>query len=623
MTTLGSDAQASSEALELGVSENAALVQFRQLSERLGGVRGRRGLGPWRRESRTNRLLGPAPALTTGEPCVEVVGASRDGDVTDHLAEKGHRGDRTARRRHPHGRRAGWLTLAVAFAAFLCALPAPAPAVDTGPHTDMTRDALTAEGFSPASASIAAVDNWLVDYYTNPDQNPYSGHAHALLGPTRLGRARESWPQHWVLAARRLHFDAERRALPMPDLSKTSGIEQEWQRLMWTTRYRQLRYAAQRNDPLLVLAAVGITLHTVQDFYTHSNWVEDYRRPRGGILDQGGGPGIKALGYGDTPTWFDVPPEVRRTLTFDREVYTGVKNVRRGHGHWRSNDNLNLRDGLNKDWPGRPKFEEAYITAYFATRQWVRAMRTWLGNEPLWNRAMSMAHTSALAHDIRGAQEISQHSGHWQGGGEPCVPFTGSGIGCGPRTGKAGSVVSLRVALGDYHSRGPTPYRRAFNAMIGEWWKYPENIPTQADLPSSRTDQVFTRFVKLEVLNYRGIDLGDVPGEADIYANARIAGQPFTSTIINGADSFRFTGVYQPFTWLRSVPTTNRASRPVTSMTVRVETGNRALAGTDDDVHLRINGNLRFPLDKGGYNDFERGDSDVYSVPIGTAHETA
>ena len=52
--------------------------------------------------------------------------------------------------------------------------------------------------------------------------------------------------------------------------------------------------------------------------------------------------------------------------------------------------------------------------------------------------------------------------------------------------------------------------------------------------------QALTRFVKLEVPRYRGIALGDPVGGADIYANARIAGVPYTSTIINAADSFGF-----------------------------------------------------------------------------------
>jgi hypothetical protein len=107
----GSDRQAGTESFELGVSDDTAPVQLGQLPKRLGGVRrrlgrdtrgGPLGLRRCRRESRTNRMLGPAPALTPSEPRIEVVGTSRDGDVADHLAEKGHCGDSTARRAGTH-----------------------------------------------------------------------------------------------------------------------------------------------------------------------------------------------------------------------------------------------------------------------------------------------------------------------------------------------------------------------------------------------------------------------------------------------------------------------------------------------------------------------------------------
>ena len=289
---------------------------------------------------------------------------------------------------------------------------------------------------------------------------------------------------------------------------------------------------------------LGMSLHAVQDFYAHSNWVEDPDPEHGR-----GGPGVSSLGFGETPTWFDVPPEVRQGLTENRAVYTGVSGIPRGHGNWQSNKNRHLRGGLNKDWSGRPKYQQSYVTAYFATRQWIRAVRAWLGNEPLWRRAMRLPMTAALRHDIAGAEGISIFSGHWDGAGEPCLPFK-----CGERTGNAGSVTSLRLALGDFHDRGPTPYRRAFNTYIGGYREYPPEPISMPDLPSSRTDQVLTRFVKVEILGYRGIDLGDPVGSADIYANARIDGQPYTSTVINGEQSFSFPGSYGPFTWIRSVP---------------------------------------------------------------------
>ena len=497
--------------------------------------------------------------------------------------------------------------VAIALAGAGCLAPAAGQAYDTGPHADMTRDALTSEGFSAAAGDIGMVNNWFVDYYTNPDQNPYSGHANALIGVTRLGLARESWPASWVDGARKMHFDAETRTPAMPDLSKTAGVEREWQRLMFLTRARA-QYAAQRNDPIRVMAVIGSSLHSVQDFYTHSNWVEDRV-----AADGRGGPGLAQRGLGEAPTWFDVPPAVRQTLVGNSEVYTGVKGIPRGHGNWQSDKNTSLAGGLNKDWPGRPKYRESYTAAYFASRQWIRAIRGWMGNEALWRRTMALRDSAALRHDVAGAEEISQFSGHWQGAGEPCLPFS-----CGERTGKAASISSLRLALGDFHDRGPTPYRRAFNEIVAEWGRYPVEAAGLPDLPGTKADQQRTRFVKLEVPEYRGIDLGDIPGEADIYANARIRGQSYTSTIINGEDSFTFPGSYAPFTWIRSVPAANRARTPVTSMIVRVETGGRSSAGTDDDVYLRV-GRERFSLDKGLYDDFERGDDDTYSVPIGSA----
>ena len=117
---------------------------------------------------------------------------------------------------------------------------------------------------------------------------------------------------------------------------------------------------------------------------------------------------------------------------------------------------------------------------------------------------MTMPITSELTHDLRGAEQISAHSGHWMGGGEPCVPFS-----CGERTGKAGSVVSLRLALGDYHDRGPTRYRRAFNATIATWRQYPTEPLDLPDPPSTRAEQANTRFVRLTIPRYDGIDLGD------------------------------------------------------------------------------------------------------------------
>ena len=117
----------------------------------------------------------------------------------------------------------------------------------------------------------------------------------------------------------------------------------------------------------------------------------------------------------------------------------------------------------------------------------------------------------------------------------------------------------------------------------------------------------------------RGYDwaLGDPgPDDADLYVNARVRGQGFDSPVIHDHDRFGFSKPYGAFTWIRSVPADWRASTPVSSLTVRVKTGGRRLAGTDDDVYLRVNNGLRFDLEKRAYDDFERGDDDTYAVPL-------
>ncbi|HVH00435.1 MAG TPA: hypothetical protein VM844_06690, partial [Miltoncostaeaceae bacterium] len=67
--------------------------------------------------------------------------------------------------RAPHRRRRlAFRRAAAVAAATLCLAVAPtAGAFDTGPHFDITRDALTAEGFNDNAIQTAQVSNWFVD----------------------------------------------------------------------------------------------------------------------------------------------------------------------------------------------------------------------------------------------------------------------------------------------------------------------------------------------------------------------------------------------------------------------------------------------------------------------------
>ena len=494
--------------------------------------------------------------------------------------------------------------LAAVAVAAMAAFATPAGAFDAGPHSDMTRDALTSEGFGRAAADVGVVENWFVDYYWNAKSNPFSGYADfKTKAAANVDVADiEFWPKAVIKGTDHMHFDSSE----FPDLRNNKGIEEEWQRMMKLTR-GQLARAKSFQDPLAVVATIGMTLHTVQDFYAHTNWVET--KGEYGSTD---GPDWSRE-FGSHPTYFDIRRGIR---LFEGQIYSGVRGAARGHGKWNTDQNESHARGLNKDWPGRPLFQKAYVTSYFASRQWIRAMREWLGDDALWARAQSLAAPKGLRSDLRASFDVSKYSGHWQGNGEPCKNAV---VACGELKGAAGSVLGLRSAIKTYHEDHNVSQARRKFEQIAPVFRLDSPAPVVADPASSRDVQGLTRFVQLEVQQMRGFsgELGDPgPDDADLFASAHIRGQAFESPVIHDHDRFGFPKPYRAFTWLRSVPADWRASEPVSSLTVRVRTGDRRFAGTDDDVFMRVGRGLRFDLDKRAYDDFERGDDDTYAVRI-------
>jgi CARDB len=507
------------------------------------------------------------------------------------------------------------MAAAAAVAAAVALATAPtAGAYDTGPHFDITRDALTAEGFNDTAIQTVQVSNWFVDLYENAKTIPFSGHAGAfkeLIGGVNTGVeavavALNRWPDAVVENADRSHFDASGGGF-----SNAAQITAEWDRLRRAVGALAVK-ARVDNDPAQLLSVLGISLHQVQDFYSHTNWLEP-----GGVAG-GQGPDWAGKGFGRTPTWFDVPAPMRSAEV----LYAGGSvGIGRNHGGWNADGNTSLTRFNAKDWPGRPLYTEAYLASYFATRQWVQALRAHVADEAFWARAMRLARAPALlAKDQKGALNISFASGHWQGQGEACNPSF-STLSCGDRNGPGGNLIDLRGAVIDYFKPVllVSEMRRRFESNIT--LTHGDAPGTPFAVPSSQPMQASTRFARLQVTSMAEIDNLDIPGDADLFTRARIGSQRFISGVINSRDSFSFRLPNYPFTFIKSVPTNARFTTPVTSLRVRVRTGDVRFAGTDDDVYLRINDRQRFPLDKRLYDDFERDDDDTYSVPIDGALE--
>lgn len=291
------------------------------------------------------------------------------------------------------------LGLAAALLVLVCD-SRPARAFDTGPHYDLTRAAFRDEGFSSASAviGIAQVSNWLVDYYSTRPSLP--GSEDALVAG--------------VLA--HLHFDS---------LVSVVQIRNSWNRLALNTQ-RSVQAAArdvlaasnaaERQRRLIYLAVlIGASLHPVQDFYSHSNWVETYPM-RGGA-------------YG-TRTWFDTPSpsaSLRTGLVGHGNDLHPTGDSTRDHG-----DN---KTGMNHDSYDRPRWPEAYVYAYSASRQWLAAVRQWVeqADPAVWRELvalrLSKADARALDADLAAAYELSlwiyvpfMKDGAWKGSGSGSLP---------------------------------------------------------------------------------------------------------------------------------------------------------------------------------------------------------
>lgn len=268
------------------------------------------------------------------------------------------------------------LTLSILLAGF-------ASALDTGHHFDLTGKVLSERGFGEDAVRVAQVENWLTDYYSN--------------SPTYKEKKRE------ILEL--LHFD---------NLYDRRQIVSYWRQYLFNLKAATEK-AARENDELQMLVVLGIGLHSTQDFYAHSNWVETHPRIKDGpyrtdtILSAPGG--LSPAG----PELFSGRYPAERTIGPDgKPVPKGAAY----HGDYET--------GLNKDSPIRNGWDEALVFAYCSSHEITAAIEAWAeeARPGFWKRVREFKareDADQLDHDIRAARNISMwfkakgQDGHWKG----------------------------------------------------------------------------------------------------------------------------------------------------------------------------------------------------------------
>lgn len=411
----------------------------------------------------------------------------------------------------------------LATALVFCLLGArTAGAFDTGPHFDITQDVLRSEGFSTNAIATVQSANFLVDFYEFIGKVPKA----AVRCEDDIANVLDSGD--------RQHFD---------DLYSTKEVSEKWDAMLTATK-KAAEAKRDSGDVLGLMALLGASLHNVQDFYAHSNWVE----PNG----PGIGKGALAK-YGDHPTWLSVDRVDRDRL----HVYTREKVANRDvrtHGDWNSN-----AVALNKDWAGRPFYDDAYICAYFASRQWVRLFQTFVNQSSTWTKMQQFPVTSFNPwRDWEYARKISFYGGHWYGNGGP----TGSGVDAFTSKAAATSPDLLIGAVRGYMdglciTGKRSALRQKMEPMLLTWGNAAFTGPFNVTLPSASPESL--QFVQLQVRKILATkaDDGFGGGDMDWYSRVEIARQSYWSGLIDEHDNFDFTiSPYAPWVMTKALPTT-------------------------------------------------------------------
>jgi hypothetical protein len=250
-------------------------------------------------------------------------------------------------------------SLAAAFAALALVLPfVPAAAFDTGPHASITVDAMMRAGFNRNAADATQVENWLTDYYTS---SPTLGSATAQCDLEKL------------------HFD---------DVFSTGDVANYWSTLLANTK-DAVATAQQHNDVVEFYTVLGMSLHVVQDFYSHSNWVEQ----------------VGASGNYLTRSWYDAPPPAGAVFT---GWYPNCLNIPQGnhvpHGGYTW--------GMNHDSVVRPNYDRAYVYGLAASYEWTMNVLSWLSPN-FANQVKSYNPSASDARDLAYDQKASIYISEW------------------------------------------------------------------------------------------------------------------------------------------------------------------------------------------------------------------
>ncbi len=215
---------------------------------------------------------------------------------------------------------------------FLCMYSIQATAFDTWWHAECTRKAMVANGFSGDARLATQVSNYITDFMAVLNM------PNEWVGEIKINKALFRSDHSYDF----LHFDA---------IYTTADIEKNWQLIFENTKATLKQFAASSSvksefRQIVIFNILGASLHIIQDFYSHSNWVNTYM----------------AKGISPIPIWYDVAESERGKM----KIFTGIY-AKPFNGHV-------SHDSLHKDNSARSYNKEAVETAERASIDWIKRL---------------------------------------------------------------------------------------------------------------------------------------------------------------------------------------------------------------------------------------------------------
>ena len=172
------------------------------------------------------------------------------------------------------------------------ALGSQGSAFDTKWHADATRAAMDQNGFSADARLLCQFENYITDYYSGIDSKPRRTRTRVVPGVAAAAR-------HRFVGAVRGFISTRSRATRR---SNTSGRRCESNTSSALLKWAKAPAVKPGYRPVVLMTVLCGSLHAVQDFYSHSNWLK--RVASGGVPRTTPANNASAMG---TPIWFDVP----------------------------------------------------------------------------------------------------------------------------------------------------------------------------------------------------------------------------------------------------------------------------------------------------------------------------